>query len=127
MNVYIICSVRKANEKYRNNLEKYVRELEEEGHKVHLPHRDTDQNARGIDICKQNREATVWADEIHIFFSGDSTGSHFDLGMAFVLNKKILVVENEKYGEGKSFAKMIDEWEDYQLIDEQKLSNNKWV
>jgi hypothetical protein len=33
------------------------------------------------------------------------------MGAAFALNKRIKVIESEKYGEGKSFARMLDEWQ----------------
>lgn len=109
--VFIICSVRIASEEYRLKLEKYVSELEANDCLVHLPHRDTNQKASGIDICTQNMNAIKNADEIHIFYSKDSQGTHFDMGVAFALDKKLVVVENESYGEGKSYPRMIDEWE----------------
>ena len=123
MKIYIICSVRGMNESYRKMLERYVQDLEDERHQVHLPHRDTNQNARGVDICKQNMEAIIWADEIHVFYNYKSQGTHFDLGMAFILNKKIVIVENEKYDKRKSFAKMLDEWEEQYHVDEQKYND----
>ncbi|MFW6272246.1 MAG: nucleoside 2-deoxyribosyltransferase [bacterium] len=110
-NIFVICSVRIADEEYRKNLEAYVSKLEAEGHIVHLPHRDTNQNATGLEICKQNAVAIFKADEVHIFYNSKSQGTHFDMGVAFALNKPLIVVENEEYGEGKSFPRMIDEWE----------------
>lgn len=32
------------------------------------------------------------------------------MGVAFVLEKEIVLVKNEPYGEGKSFQRMLDEW-----------------
>jgi nucleoside 2-deoxyribosyltransferase len=55
-------------------------------------------------------EAIKSADEIHVFYDSKSQGTHFDMGMAFALGKKIVVVENEPYEEGKSFQRMLDEW-----------------
>jgi nucleoside 2-deoxyribosyltransferase len=109
--VFIICSVRGASDEYQTKLENYVKSLEEDGYKVHLPHRDTNQKANGIDICKQNATAIFEADEVHIFYSKASQGTHFDMGVAFALNKPLKVVENEKYGEGKSYPRMLDEWQ----------------
>lgn len=117
MKVFIICSVRGASEEYKIKLENYVSKLEAEGIEVHLPHRDTNQNARGYDICKQNANAIKEADEIHIFYSKESQGTHFDMGVSFALDKKIVIVENEIYGEGKSYPRMLDEWQN-----ENKLS-----
>ena len=112
LNIFIICSVRGMPEEYREKLEDYVNALEEIGHNVHLPHRDTDQKETGINICRINSRAIFKADEIHIFYSGKSTGTHFDMGVAFALNKPLIIVENEEFDEGKSFARMLTEWED---------------
>jgi len=111
MKIFVICSVRGASEEYKQKLETYVEKLEAEDHNVHLPHRDTDQNADGITILKINTRAIVTSDEVHIFYSKESQGTHFDMGVAFSNYKKIVVVENEVYGSGKSFPRVLDEWE----------------
>lgn len=111
MKIFIICSVREANDEYRAKLERYVTKLEKQGYNVYLPHRNTNQNDTGINICKQNRKAIKKADEIHIFYNPESQGTHFDLGVAFAYDKPIKVIENVKYGEGKSYPRMIKEWE----------------
>jgi len=108
--VFVICSVRGASEEYRRKLEEYVNDLEEGGYRVHLPHRDTEQEARGLDICIQNKEAIVNADEVHIFYNSKSQGTHFDMGVAFALDKPVVIVENEEYGSGKSYPRMLEEW-----------------
>ena len=108
---FVICTVRGASDEYRTKLETYVSQLEKSGVKVHLPHRDTNQDARGYDICKQNAMAIKNADEVHIFYNKESQGTHFDMGVSFALGKKIIVVENESYGAGKSYPKMLHEWE----------------
>lgn len=109
--VFIICSVRGTSDEYRKKLEKYVSYLEQNKCKVYLPHRDTNQNAKGIDICKANTAAISEAHEVHIFYNSKSQGTHFDMGVAFALNKDLIVVENEEYGKGKSYSRMIDEWQ----------------
>lgn len=115
MNIFIICSVRGVSDEYRKKLERYVENLEKDGNKVHLPHRDTNQEQNGQAICQQNKDAIIWSDEIHIFYDGKSQGALFDLGMAFALNKKIKIIENHWTDEirqlKKSFPKMLDEWE----------------
>jgi len=111
MKVFIICTVRGASEEYKKKLENYVTELETNRHQVHLPHRDTNQNANGIDICKENATAISNADEIHIFYNPTSQGTHFDMGVAFAFGKKIKVVENEEITIGKSYPRMLMEWE----------------
>lgn len=110
MRIFIICSVRGVTDEYKTKLESYATQLELQGHKVHLPHRDTNQSASGYDICIQNRTAIVFADEVHIFYSPNSQGTHFDLGVAFTLSKKIVIVENGEVTEGKSFPRMLEEW-----------------
>jgi len=110
--IFIICSVRGMGDEYRQKLEAYAAQKYEEGYDVHLPHLDTDQEQSGINICKQNSTAIFKADEIHIFYNKESQGTHFDMGVAFALNKPMFVIESEKYCEGKSFARMLSEWED---------------
>jgi len=109
--VFVICSVRGMDDNYRQKLEQYVATLESNGCEVHLPHRDTNQEASGLDICLQNSRAIREADEVHIFYSSKSQGTHFDMGVAFGLRKKIVIVENEPFGEGKSYPRMLTEWE----------------
>ena len=111
MKVFIICTVRGATEEYKKELEDYVAKLESQGHEVHLPHRDTNQNATGIEICKENATAIFASNEVHIFYNELSQGTHFDMGVAFVLNKKIKVIKNGEITVGKSFSRMLLEWE----------------
>jgi len=110
--IFIICSVRGATPEYRQKLEEYTRELEKH-HPVYLPHRDTDQAKSGLAICSANATAIQMADEVHVFYSPDSQGTHFDMGVAFALKKPIKVVETGEIPEGKSFARMLTEWADF--------------
>jgi nucleoside 2-deoxyribosyltransferase len=107
---FVICSVRGQSEEYRNKLEAFVKEKEAQGWQIHLPHRDTNQNARGYDICLQNAEAINLAHRIFIFYSPNSQGTHFDMGVAFALCKPIEIVETVEYGGGKSYPRMLQEW-----------------
>jgi nucleoside 2-deoxyribosyltransferase len=111
MKIFIICSVRGVDESYRKMLESYCKELEQKGNEVHLPHRNTYQNNTEIGICGQNRDAIKWSNEVHVFYNSLSQGTHFDLGMAFALNKPIKVIENESETQNKSFSNMIRQWE----------------
>jgi nucleoside 2-deoxyribosyltransferase len=113
MKIFIICTIRTASEAYLKQLESYVSNLESNGHKVYAPHRDTNQMTLGYEICKQNLEGIKQADEIHIFYNSKSQGTHFDMGMAFALNKKVVVVDNEPLTEGKSFQNMLVEWQQF--------------
>ena len=111
MKIYIVCTVRNATEEYRKKLEEHTKLLEDAGNEVYLPHRDTKQDDTGIKICNSNVDAICRADIIHVFYNRESQGTHFDLGAAFALKKEIIIVENEPYNEGKSFSRMLVEWE----------------
>lgn len=110
MRAFLICSVRGADEATLRAQEKYVASLEARGYEVHYPPRDTNQNVSGSEITCQNYWAMKNADEVHVFYNPDSQGTHFDLGMAFAMAKKIVVAHNVPYGPGKSYARMLDEW-----------------
>jgi len=111
MKIFIISSVRYATTEYRKMLEDYVSLLEKDGHIIYLPHRDTNQDAPEYDINNRNMQAIKNCDEVHIFYSSKSLGTHFDMGVAFALNKKIKVIQSEKYGNEKSYARLLDTWE----------------
>lgn len=109
--IFIICSVRNTTLDYIKKLEFYVSKLESSGNSVHLPHRDTNQGATSLAICKQNKQAIENADEVHIFYSAKSQGTHFDMGVAFALDKKLIIVENEEFDfTQKSFPLMLEQW-----------------
>jgi len=112
MKGFVICSVRGQSEEYRVKLELFVSNKETHGWVIHLPHRDTDQKAKGYDICKQNAEAIKNADKVFVFYNPESQGTHFDLGVAFALNKPIEIIESVEYGEEKSYPRMLQEWVD---------------
>lgn len=115
MKIFIICTVRGASEEYEKMLYDYVDTLETDGHTVHLPVRDTEQEDEtgGYIICQDNAAAILYADEVHISYNERSLGTHFDLGVAFALHKKIHVFDQPKIDEEKpkSFQKMIRHWE----------------
>jgi len=123
--IYIICSVRDASLETKAALEAYADMLEDEGHQVYLPHRDANQKATWLEICMENGAAITCADEIHIFWDQKSTGSHFDLGMAFMMDmlignkKRVSIMEIGEAGrftleDGKSFKRMLIEWTEEQ-------------
>ena len=120
MNIFVICPVRLGVSKEATE---YANKLESQGHKVIYPPRDTEQDDEtGYSICKSNLDGIKWADEVHVFYHALSQGIHFDLGQAFVLNKKIKVVKiletnnpnypnNKNNSNSKSFLRMIEVWE----------------
>jgi len=83
--VYLICPVRNCASEVGKRITTYVKKIEAEGKTVHYPPRDVDQSQSGFDICSQHREAMIGCNEIHIWWDNKSNGSHFDLGMAFML------------------------------------------
>lgn len=110
MKVFVIGAVRGATDEWRNALNDHVARLEAEGVAVHLPHRDTDQAATGLEICRQNCAAIASADEVHLFYRPDSQGTHFDMGCAFALSKPIRVIHPSECDSGKSFLRFAVEW-----------------
>ena len=93
--IFIICPVRLGIEE---EVTAYVSKLEQQGHMVYYPPRDTsqvDEDTGGYQICSENKKGIMWADEVHVWYRGDSQGIHFDLGMAFALKKKIKMLNEE--------------------------------
>jgi len=119
LNIFVICPVRNVDDKLRGYIESHVSELESNGHEVHYPPRDTDQDDPiGIDICRQNRRAIEHADEVHIVWDGESTGALFDFGMAFALDKKIFAVNIPTPERGvKSFAGVMHRLTQESIVD----------
>lgn len=94
--VFMICPVRIITKEVYQILQKYKMELEQRGYRVHFPPDDTNQlDPVGLAICSQNRAAIRDADEIHIYWNPGSEGSRFDLGMAFMLEKPIRIINRD--------------------------------
>ena len=110
--IYLICPVRRITEEQQWRIEQYVAQLEAQGYSVHFPPRDVDQSDPiGFDICSAHRRAIKRCGRVDIFWDVNSSGSHFDLGMAWALGKKIRLVELfQPDNAGKSYAKVIELW-----------------
>ncbi|MFA5238345.1 MAG: hypothetical protein WC476_01380 [Phycisphaerae bacterium] len=114
MFIYLILPVRNVEEKFSKAMDGYVGELESKGNVVHYPPRDTNQeDITGYNICWDHFEAMESCDEVHVAWDGKSQGCLFDLGMAFALNKKVIVIEGyfPEATEGKSYQSMVREWQ----------------
>ena len=114
MKIYLVCSVRNCTVEQQMEADTYVATMESNGHQVHYPPRDVNQNdpTGGIQICKAHRAAIEACDEVHILWDGNSKGSHFDLGMAWALRKQVkLVNKNFPDVTGKSYLKVIQGWD----------------
>ena len=109
--IYVICPVRHITEEQKIEIDNYVKKIEKQGYKVHYPPRDVIQeDATGWNICEAHRNAILKCDEVHIFWDTTSIGSHFDLGMAFVLRKKLKLIKSyHKDKKEKSYLKVIKE------------------
>lgn len=106
---FLICPVRGHEQ---GETEEIVKKLEDEGWQVHWPPRDTEQDdPTGLHICAINRNAIEIADVVHVIWNGESQGCLFDLGMAFMAHKKIIVLSLPPETKGKSFQNMIRQWE----------------
>lgn len=111
--IFIICPVRNADSVVQEEIADYVSRLEQEGHQVHWPKRDTDQSDdHGIFICEENCDAVIDAGEIHIWWDPDSSGSKFDFGMLFALlrlgfTKKVVLINKVDYTGGRSFENVL--------------------
>lgn len=113
MKIYIICSVRNATEQQIELSRAYARTKRREGHTVFFPPDDADQSdLTGWDIVTAERKAVEDADEIHVIWDKESSGSHFDLGMAFALRKTVRrVFSLQPDLPGKSYWKVMERWE----------------
>ena len=111
--IYLICPVRAATMAEKAYLDQYVAMLEKDGgYTVHYPPREVDQTLPGPVICAKHRDAMCAADEIHVYWNPESKGSHFDLGMAYVLqllfNKTVQIINDvHATPNGKSYADVL--------------------
>jgi len=112
MKIFLISPVRNVSKTEREKIRLYVAHLEGLGHQVHWPERDTDQNDKiGFRIVTDNKKAILETDEVHIWWQWEekkwwqkllwwtkerkSTGSLFDCGIAFAVDKKMILANPE--------------------------------
>lgn len=109
MYIYIIMPVRNITDEQKEEIEDYVAMLEKEGHKVHYPPRDVNQDDEtGINIVMGHKQAMVHCDRVDIFWDKTSSGSHQDLGMAIMAEKPLYLVKTyQEDSPGKSYVKII--------------------
>jgi len=108
--IYIICPVRNITKEQQQEIEEYVYQLENKYNQdVHYPPRDVNQDDEtGFNICNYHLEALKNCQKVHIFWDNNSKGSHFDLGMAFALGKKIKLIKAYQQDiKEKSYLKVI--------------------
>ncbi len=113
--IFLICPVRNATPEQRKWIEDFTKEKQESGYRIHAPHLHTNQNdpyGGGYFICKQNAEAIASSEEIDIYYDQSSTGSVFDLGVAYALHKplKLLNKEEIEFKDEDKIDKIISNW-----------------
>ncbi len=88
MKIFLICPVREADDQTTKRIGEFVENEEKNlGNKIHWPPRNTNQiDPIGLRICTDNAMGIIESDEIDVYWDKNSKGSHFDLGMAFVLH-----------------------------------------
>lgn len=96
--IFLICPVRNATDEQRKWIEDFVHDKYSEGYTIHAPHLHTRQTDLfgGYAICKQNAEAVASSKEIAIYYDQSSTGSVFDLGVAYALHKPLRLLNREE-------------------------------
>lgn len=112
--IFLICPVRNATEEQRKYIEDFVLEKHIDGYIIHAPHLHTRQSDLfgGYAICKQNAEAVATSSEINIYYDQSSTGSVFDLCVAYALNKplKILNKDDIKFKKDDFIDQILYNW-----------------
>ncbi len=115
MKIFLITPVRSITEEFRAGVCAHLLSLEQQGHEVYYPPRDTNQRDRtGYTICYENMQAIKAAELVEVCWDGKSQGCLFDLGMAFALGKDVRAAIGlfPRMTKGKSFASMVYAWEE---------------
>lgn len=112
--IFLICPVRNATEKQREWIENFVIYRYNEGYIIHAPHLHTRQTDLfgGYAICKQNAEAVASSKEVDIYYDQSSTGSVFDLGVAYALHKPLILLNEEEIDFDKEdlIDRIVESW-----------------
>lgn len=113
-NIFLICPVRNATEEQKIYIEEFVKEKNRNGIEVHAPHMHTVQQDMfgGYTICYQNANAIAKSSEIDIYYDQSSTGSVFDLGVAYALNKKLIILNSDDivFNENDQIDCIVKDW-----------------
>ena len=106
--VYMICPVRQATDPMVQVLRNRKSRWAEKGIAAHYPGDDTNQidSEGGINICRENGMAILHSNGIDVLWGG-STGSLFDLGIAFALGKDIVSLHSIKSDQGTAVIEPI--------------------
>ena len=112
--VFLICPVRNATEEQKKYIKEFVKEKNQSGIEVHAPHMHTVQQDMfgGYTICYQNANAIADSIEIDMYYDQSSTGSVFDLGVAYALDKKLVVLNygDIVFNENDQIDSIVKDW-----------------
>ena len=124
--IFLICPVRNATEEQKKWIEEFVAQKYKEGYLIHAPHLHTVQTDLfgGYAICRQNAEAVASSQEIDIYYDQSSTGSVFDLGVAYALHKPLQLLNREEiiFNETDLIDEIIKTWPFNKKVKLKKLS-----
>ena len=89
---FLISPVRLATEKETEWLESLAHQAN-----IHVPKFHTNQvdPLCGYNICKQNGKAIAVSEEVQIYYNQTSTGSVFDIGMAYAMHKPLVLLNGD--------------------------------
>ena len=99
MRIFLVCPVRNVSKKENAKIRAYVRNLEKQGHKVYWPYRDNPHQQTdtiGTVIINNNHFEMKHSDEVHIWWNPNSTGSIWDVCMAWMLGKCLFLVNRNE-------------------------------
>lgn len=116
VDIFLICPVRNVTQNQELKIREYVLNLESQGFAVYWPQRDTNQDDPiGTRICADNFKAIREAKEVHVWWTTTSTGTLFDLGIAWAENKPLIIANPQDIQStdgSKSFQNVLLNWSD---------------
>ena len=111
---FVICPVRHAEKEQKDWIEGFVSMKRKQGYIVHYPDKNTVQEdiLGGYNICLQNASAIATSESIDIYYDQSSTGSIFDLGVAYALHKKLNLLNAEEivYRDNDFVDQLVKDW-----------------
>jgi hypothetical protein len=110
--VFLIADVdEKTSQQEISRIQNYVDRLEKNGLKVYWPYMDGPKDVSKLEKVLEYRKAMKMAGSVHTFYT-TTNKTFFFLGLGFGCKKPLTVVKNVEYGPGKSYPRMIDEWQE---------------
>lgn len=93
MKIVVACPIRISTGEENRRAQEYIRAVKAMGHEV-FSYWDTLQEAcpTGADILEKHLQAVRECEELHVFWKESSRGTHWEVGTAVALNKRIVIV-----------------------------------